>query len=138
MPKPMQMQEENLILSAFHILTHELHENSRGKGFWDDEDELLLKAHENSQLYKRIILLFNAEKIALSHSELSEALERYRKNPDAMDEHCPDFLNVEIEFADTVIRILEFCQRRNLRIGEAIIAKHNFNLTRERMHGKNS
>lgn len=134
----MQQSEENLIMSAIHILSHELHENSRSHGFWEDEDELLSKCHENTKLYKRVLLLFNAEKIALCHSELSEALERFRKDADKMDEHCPEFKNIEIEMADEVIRVLEFCQRRNLRIGEAIIAKHNFNKTRPYKHGKDS
>jgi hypothetical protein len=134
----MASSEENLILSAIKILTAELHLNSLDKGFWDEEDALLEKCHENTKLYRRVKQLFNAEKIALMHSELSEGLEGCRKDGEILDTHCPDFLNIEIEMADAIIRILEFCQRRNFRIGDALIAKHNFNLTRERMHGKNS
>lgn len=136
--RPMESAEENLILSAFHILSEELHINSVNKGFWEDEEALLNLVHENTKLYKRIIQLFTAEKIALIHSEISEALERTRKDIEAPDEHCPEFTNFEIEMADALIRILEFCVRRRLRIGEATLAKHKYNLTRPYMHGKNS
>ena len=69
-------------------------------------------------------------------SELAERLETLRKDPNKMDEHCPEFLNVEIEVADLIIRALDFSGRRNLRIGEAIIAKMKYNAGREFMHGK--
>ena len=70
-------------------------------------------------------------------SELAERLETLRKNPTKQDEHCPDFLNLEIECADLIIRCLDFCGRRNLRIGEAVVAKMKYNEGREFKHGKN-
>jgi NTP pyrophosphatase (non-canonical NTP hydrolase) len=77
-----------------------------------------------------------AEKIALMHSELSEALEALRKDPTAADHHCPEFSNVVIELADCVIRIFDFCAQYKLPIGQAVIAKHEFNKTRPFKHGK--
>lgn len=75
------------------------------------------------------------QKIALIHSELSEALEADRKKIDA-DDKIPEFTGLEAELADTIIRILDLSGRLNLRLGEAIIAKMHFNLTRPHKHGK--
>jgi len=74
------------------------------------------------------------EKIALMHSELSEALEADRK--DLPSEKIPGFSGVEEELADCVIRILDFSGHHNLRLAEAIAAKLQHNLSRPFMHGK--
>ena len=70
------------------------------------------------------------------HSELSEALESLR-HPPGPDKDCPTFSNTEIEFADCIIRILDFAESEELRVIEAIITKHKFNLKRPYKHGKN-
>ena len=67
--------------------------------------------------------------IALMHSELSEALEGLRKNK--QDDHLPEFLSVEVELADTLIRIFDYAKARNLRVVEAMVAKHSYNAHRE-------
>lgn len=76
-----------------------------------------------------------AEKIALMHSELSEALEADRKSITS-DDKITAYTGLEAELADTVIRILDFSGRHNLRLGEAIIEKLAFNTTRPFKHDK--
>lgn len=69
-----------------------------------------------------------ATKIALMHSELSEALEGHRKG--LMDEKLPHRSAVEVELADAVIRICDTCGALNLDLGGAIIEKLAYNKVR--------
>lgn len=73
--------------------------------------------------------------LALMHSEISEALEWCRKDPAAPSDHIPEFTGLEEEMADLMIRILDFCEARKLRIGDALLAKHEFNKNRPYKHG---
>jgi NTP pyrophosphatase (non-canonical NTP hydrolase) len=69
------------------------------------------------------------ERIALMHSELSEAFEGWRKNK--QDDHLPHRKSVEVELADAVIRILDFAGEHELDIGGAFVEKLLYNRVRE-------
>lgn len=75
-----------------------------------------------------------AAKTALVHSELSEMLEANRKP--GSDDKIQEFSGEEAEAADTIIRLLDMAGRYNWRLGEAIIAKMQHNLSRPYKHGK--
>lgn len=68
------------------------------------------------------------EMIALIHSEISEAMEGERK--DLMDDHLPNRKMAEVEFADAVIRIMDYCGRWGYDIGGAIAEKIEYNKNR--------
>lgn len=107
---------KSTFITFFKAVQYEVHQNSKEKGF----------AVPNRNI---------GEQLALIHSEISEALEASRNNYPP-DHHCPEFSNFEIELADAIIRIMDLAEDRGLRIPEAIIAKHIYNLTREYKHGK--
>lgn len=69
------------------------------------------------------------EMIALIHSELSEALEGVRKN--SMDDHLPTRRMEEVEMADALIRIFDYCAYRGLDVAGAIVEKLRYNATRQ-------
>lgn len=82
------------------------------------------------------------EKIALMHSELSEALDADRNSvkhghPVMCTKLGLEHLTgVEEELADVLIRVLDFAGHHKLNLGTALRDKLLFNLTRPYMHGK--
>ena len=108
-------QDSRTFINFLDAMGTVVHENAVAHGWWES--------------YRS-----DGELIALEHSELSEALEGLRHGNPPSD-HIPAFSSAEEEFADCIIRILDHAKARGLRIGEAIIAKHEFNLTRPYKHG---
>lgn len=68
------------------------------------------------------------EKIALCHSELSEALEANR------DDNWDNFTE---ELADTMIRIFDICGSLRLPLAQALARKMEVNEQRPHKHGRN-
>lgn len=68
------------------------------------------------------------EMISLIHSEVSEMLEGERKN--LMDDKLPHRVMVEVEAADAIIRILDYCGRWGYDVGGALVEKIEFNQSR--------
>lgn len=75
-----------------------------------------------------------AELICLMHSELSEALEGYRHGNPKSDK-IPEFSSMEEEFADVVIRMMDFAAHYGLDVAGAIEAKMKYNESRPFRHG---
>lgn len=72
-------------------------------------------------------------RIALMHSELSEALEADRKN--LMDDKLPHRTGIEVELADALIRILDCATHMKLDIEGAVYEKMEVNKKRGYKHG---
>ena len=86
-------------------------------GWWHD-------LHTGEPLQRNV-----PEMLALIHSEVSEGLEGYRKN--LMDDKLPNRSMLEVEMADTVIRIADLCGGLGLDLAGAIIEKLAYNAKRE-------
>jgi len=111
------MNNENFI-KQFNEMAAYTNDLAVRKGFWENDNDSK-----------------NAEKIALAHSELSEALEAMRHgNPP--DDKIPDFSGAEAELADLVIRVMDLAHARGWRLAEAILKKMEYNESRPYKHNK--
>ncbi len=68
------------------------------------------------------------ELLCLIHSEISEAMEGERK--DLMDDHLPHRKMAEVELADALIRILDYCGGFGYDIQGAVTEKLAYNRQR--------
>lgn len=115
----------DLFLSEIASAAEACYENSKAHGFWPERERPALYDYHTRN---------KGEMIALMHSELSEMLEGVRKP--GQDQHCPEFTSEEIEAADVLIRLFDYCHGWGLRLGEATLAKMAFNASRPMKHGK--
>lgn len=100
-------------------LLKEAHARAVASGWWGEYLE------NTDPVFRRYWV---AAKIALVHSEVSESLEAFRK--DANDDHLPHRLGIEVEFADTIIRMFDLAGGLGLDLEAAIIEKMAYNSKR--------
>ncbi len=84
--------------------------------------------HDEEGMDTRTNPMFFSQKIALIHSELSEALEGDRK--DSMDKHLPHRDTREVELADAFIRLTALAGAMNMDLGGAVVEKLAYNASR--------
>lgn len=99
-------------LNMFATATHELNQH-----FYRD-------IHTNEPIQRNV-----GELIALIHSEVSEMLEGARKG--LPDDHLPHRRMEEVEAADILIRLMDYCGYRKLDIAGAVREKMAYNRTRQ-------
>lgn len=137
------MFETAMFFDAMEKLQTRAHQNSVKHGFWDGPD--------NDNI---------PTKLCLIHSEVSEWLEAFRKDPKAPCEKIMPEQRVnekfiipaqvvgiidsggvrpitkeEEEAADVFIRLLDLCEKRGIDLARVTLAKMAYNETRDFRHG---
>jgi NTP pyrophosphatase (non-canonical NTP hydrolase) len=101
-------------------LQKQVHALAVEKGWWDGQINL-------------------PEKLCLVHSEISEALEEYRRGTidlrDAYEGEGGKPEGFSVELADAVIRILDLCGWLGIDLEAEILRKHEYNKIRPYRHG---
>lgn len=115
-------------------LVKDAHERSLRKGWWDEELSL---ADGKPYLDRELVEATIPEKLALIHSEVSEALECFR-NGDMhrfvpADTGKPEGFGTEL--ADVVIRVADLCGALGIDLQQLVTEKSAFNETRPKRHG---
>ena len=104
------------IQEGLEALTELAHQDAKDSGWYTDL--------ETGEPLERNV----PEMIALCHSELSEALEGYRKG--LMDDKLPHRSMIEVEIIDCYLRLADMAGYLNLDLGSALVEKIEFNRSR--------
>lgn len=111
-------EQEVFVRNGINVAVAKYHTESAARGWW-------IHAHHDDP---EVLMHVCAGKIALIHSEVSEALEGMRKNK--MDEHLPHRRSIEVELADALIRIFDLAGKLGLDLGGATVEKGRYNSVR--------
>lgn len=106
------------------------HHLSKSAGWWHSVGMDLTRVINEpcSDLEKLLGGALVSQKLCLSHSEISEAMEGHRKG--LMDDKLPHRPMIEVEIADAIIRLCDLAGAMNLDLGGAIAEKLAFNIKR--------
>ena len=118
MPKIEQKKIPNDVSVEFagRTMTQACHNNAWNAGWWHDIN--------TGEVKERNV----PEALCLIHSEVSEALEGFRKG--VYDDHLTDRPMLEVELADAVIRIFDLAGGMKLDVAGAIAEKLEYNRKR--------
>ena len=121
-----------LIKEASRRLQDVCHGASINAGWWKHVKtglDLKRVINEPSNPFEEVLAgALVAQKLCLTHSEVSEAMEGHRKG--LPDDHLPSRPMIEVELADAVIRIFDLAGALNLDLGGAIAEKLAYNAQR--------
>lgn len=111
-------------------MTKNIFQSNKAVGWWTDEEVTAITTDITlgGGKFSKPVATLLASKLALCHSELSEALEGMRKG--LMDDHLPHRSMFEVELADTVIRIFDLAGFVGMDLGGAVIEKFTYNQSR--------
>lgn len=114
-------------------LVKEIHAGNREKGFWDkfrNVGEMLMLA--NSELCEALEADRKGNYCKLSKEELKALSQNFDK--DVFLANVKD--SFEDELADTVIRVFDMAGGLGIDLESHLLAKLQYNTTREKLHGK--
>lgn len=129
-------------VQAIEMMQRRCYSNSHAKGFWpaahtpgaeggrNDGEAVALLHSEVTELVEPLISALRL------NAALSDLLEAVRSGSKVPSKKIEGFTLVEEEAADVLIRLLEWTHGRGLRLAEAALAKHQYNLARPHKHGR--
>ena len=125
-----EANEPYLLEASVNELVSICHGDSAKAGWWTHQASGLdlrgvVRGEYPGPTYSLMGGALVAQKLALIHSEVSEAMEAHRKG--LMDDKLPHRKGIEVELADAVIRIADLAGALKLDLGGAIAEKREFN-----------